>query len=87
MHYSIFRPPIIHCTAVWLLPASPPLAVYRSSMDECFQHSLQQLDPSYAAALAARSRRSRPLLADKMLTHLGLDEEEGEDLTKVSDKD
>jgi hypothetical protein len=56
-------------------------------MDECFQHSLQQLDPSYAAALAARSRRSRPLLADKMLTHLGLDEEEGEDLKKVGGND
>jgi hypothetical protein len=32
-------------------------AVYRSSMDECFSSTLAQLDPKYAAHLAAMPRR------------------------------
>lgn len=54
--------------------------VYRSSMDECFASTLAQLNPKYAAHLAAMPRRFKPSMSQKVLSRLGLSLDDSDDL-------
>lgn len=54
--------------------------VYHAQLEECFVHTLTKLDPKYASHLAARPRRFKPTVTERLLKRLGLSAEDGDDL-------
>eukprot|EP00882_Tetradesmus_deserticola_P030273 GHRQ01033974.1.p1 GENE.GHRQ01033974.1~~GHRQ01033974.1.p1 ORF type:complete len:285 (+),score=108.47 GHRQ01033974.1:461-1315(+) len=53
--------------------------VHPSSMDDCFCSSLAELDPKYAAHLAAMPRRFKPRLREKVLARMGMSADDSDD--------